>query len=213
MTTEPTVRVRAQQRRSQATFEAILAAAGSRFDEVGVEATTMDAISRHAGVSIGTVYRFFENRDAIVATLQARWRERIQEAALPVFGEVSLQRGAAAVITDFLAGFRRALDELPGARGLLGAVTTEATPQEAVLWTAALDRFIQRYAPGLRPARRRQAAQTYQTITTALMITAAGAGQHITSQLEETRSVLLGYTTQLATEARNDLRKRKAGSR
>jgi len=208
MTTEPLVRVVAQQRRSQATFDAILAAAGSLFDQVGIEATTMDAIARHAGVSIGTVYRFFENRDAIVATLAARWRERIQEAALPVYSEESLQRDAAAVITDFLAAFRRLLDELPGTRGLLAAVATEASPQEAVLWTSSLDRFVQRYAPGLRPARRRQAAHTYQTVTIALMIGAAGAGQDLAAQLDETRSVLLGYTNQLATEART-----KHGSR
>jgi AcrR family transcriptional regulator len=115
MTIEPPVRVRAQQQRSQATFDSILAAAGALFDEVGVEATTMDAIGRRAGVSIGAVYRFFENRDAIVATVAARWRERIQEVALPVYSDESLQRDASAVIEDFLVGFRKALGQLPGA--------------------------------------------------------------------------------------------------
>ena len=203
MTIEPPVRVRAQQQRSQATFDSILAAAGALFDEVGVEATTMDAIGRRAGVSIGAVYRFFENRDAIVATVAARWRERIQEVALPVYSDESLQRDASAVIEDFLVGFRKALGQLPGARGLLGGVLTEASLQESILWTAALDRFVQRYAPGLRPARRRQAAHAYQTITVALMIRAAGAGRNITPQLDEARSVLLGYTNQLAAEARH----------
>lgn len=79
----------------------------------------MDAIGRRAGVSIGAVYRFFENRDA----------------------------------------------------------------------------------PGLRPARRREAAHAYRTITTALMIGAADAGRHIAPLLNETRSVLLGDTNQLTAEA------------
>ena len=201
MSGTPTVRSRAQQRRSQATFETILVAAGVLFDESGIEATTMEAISRRAEVSIGAVYRFFENREAIVRTLAARWRERIQEVALPQFSDDSLKRDAAAVITDFLEGFRQTLDQLPGARGLLSAVATQPTTDETVLWTAHLERFIQRYAPGLRPARRRQAAYTYQAITTALMTGAAGAGQRITPQLNETRSVLLGYTNQLAIEA------------
>jgi AcrR family transcriptional regulator len=213
MTTEPPVRVRAQQQRSQATFDAILAAAGSLFDEVGIEATTMDAIGRRAGVSIGAVYRFFENRDAIVATVAARWREHIQEVALPVFSDESLQRDAGAVITDFLTGFRSALEQLPGARGLLGAVASEASVQETILWTAALDRFVQRYAPGLRPARRRQAAHAYQRITVALMIGAAGAGRHIAPQLNETRSVLLGYTNQLAVEAKHARARTRPSSR
>jgi AcrR family transcriptional regulator len=208
MTAEPRVRVRAQQRRSQATFEAILAAAGSLFDEVGIEATTTDAISRRAEVSIGTVYRFFENRDAIVATLTGRWRESLQEMALPVFDELSLQRDAGAVIADVLAGFRRALDQLPGARGLLADVSSEASPRETELWTASLERFVQHFAPGLSPARRRHAALTYQTITYALMIGAAGAGRQMTAQLREAQSVLLGYTNQLAAEAGQHARKR-----
>ncbi len=213
MTTEPPVRVRAQQVRSQATFEAILASAGALFDAVGIEATTMDAIARHAGVSIGTVYRFFENREAIVATLAARWRETIQEAARPVFSEESLDRDAGAVITDFLAGFRQSLDQLPGARGVLAAVAPEASIQESVLWTTSLDRFLQRYAPGLRPARRREAAHAYQMVTTALMIGAAAAGQQLPAQLNEIRSVLLGYTNQLATEAATAPRNAKPRSR
>ena len=125
MTTEPLVRVIAQQRRSQATFDAILDAAGSLFDEVGIEATTMDAIPRAVvEVSIGTVYRFFENRDAIVAhSPPTRWRERIQEAALPgVQRREPATETQHAVITDFLAAFRQLLDQLPGTRGLLVAV-------------------------------------------------------------------------------------------
>src|ERR1700689_5752572 len=189
MSGTPTVRSRAQQPRSQATFETILVAAGVLFDESGIEATTMEAISRRAEVSIGAVYRFFENREAIVRTLAARWRERIQEVALPQFSDDSLKRDAATVITDFLEGFRQTLDQLPGAKGLLSAVATQPTTEETVLWAAHLERFIQRYAPGLRPARRRRAAYTYQAITAALMTGAAGPGQRIKAQLNETRSV------------------------
>lgn len=201
MSTEPTVRTTARQQRSQATFEAILASAGALFDEHGVEATTMDAIARRAGVSIGAVYRFFENQHAIVATVANRCSERIQEAALPQFSDESLERDADAVITDFLAAFLRVLDEVPGSRGLLSAVFTHPTVQETLLWTAHVERFIERYAPGLRPARRRQAAQAYQVITTTLMARAVDPGQRTSAQLEETRSVLLGYTNQLALEA------------
>ena len=198
---EPPVRATARQQRSQATFDGILASAGALFDEVGVEATTMDAIARRAGVSIGAVYRFFENRDAVVATLALRCSERIQEAALPQFSDESLQRDADAVISDFLAAFRRVLDELPGARGLLSSVFTHPTVQETMLWTSHVERFVERYAPGLRPARRRQAALTYQVVTTSLMAGAVDPGQRMSAQLHETRAVLLGYTNQLALEA------------
>jgi len=198
---EPTVRTTARQQRSQATFDTILASAGALFDEIGVEATTMDAIARRAGVSIGAVYRFFENQDAVVATLALRISERIQEAALPQFSDASLQRDADAVITDFLDAFRGVLDGVPGARGLLSAVFMHPTVQETMLWTTHVERFIERYAPGLRPARQRQAAHTYQVVTTSLMAGAVVPGQRKSAQLHETRSVLLGYTNQLALEA------------
>jgi AcrR family transcriptional regulator len=201
VSTEPTVRTTARQQRSQVTFDAILASAGALFDEHGVEATTMDAIARRAGVSIGAVYRFFENQDAVVATVALRCSERIQEAALPQFSEASLQREADAVITDFLGAFLRVLDDVPGSRGLLSAVFTQPTVQETLLWTAHVERFIERYAPGLRPARRRQAAHTYQVIATTLMARAVDPGQRTSAQLKETRTVLLGYTNQLALEA------------
>lgn len=197
----PTLRSTAQQRRSQATFEAILTAAGALFDEVGIEATTMEAIARGAGVSIGAVYRFFDNRHSIVATLALRWRDRIQEAALPQFNEESLRRGAEDVIGDFLNGFRDALDDVPGARGLLSSVVTHPTQRDTALWTAHLERFIERYAPGLAPARRSQAAYMYQVITTAVMVATATEGRSTTPMLQEIRSVLLGYTNQLTLEA------------
>lgn len=201
MAIEPTVRTAAQQRRSQATFEAILLAAGQLFDEVGIEAATMDAIARRAGVSIGAVYRFFENRDAVVATLARRCRERIQEAALPQFSDASLERDAAAVIADFLTAFREVLEQLPGTSGLLTSVFSQPTVQESMLWTAHVERFIDRYAPGLPPARRRHAALAYQVITTSLTTGAAGPGRRRAPQLDEASSVLLGYTNQLAIEA------------
>src|SRR5262245_1026958 len=74
------VRLRARQARSVATFERILEAAGALFDEMGVDATTMEAIADRAGVSIGSVYRFLENKNALKMTLSARWTERIRQA-------------------------------------------------------------------------------------------------------------------------------------
>jgi hypothetical protein len=96
---------------------------------------------------------------------------------------------------------RAVLDDLPGARGLLSAVFMNPTVQDNMLWTAHVERFIDRYAPGLQPARRRQAARTYQVVTTSLMARAVDPGQRVSAQLDETRSVLLGYTRQLALEA------------
>ena len=199
-TSEGTTRTTARQQRSQATFEAILAAAGELFDELGVELTTMDAVARRAGVSIGAVYRFFENRDAVVATLTARFQEVLQEASLPLFEDESLAREPEKVIDDFLRGFRRAVDAVPGARGLLTAAFSQTTRPETVFWSERVDRFIQRYAPGLPQKRRREAVSTFQLVTAALMAGVGGPGRGIAPRLAEARAVLVGYTHQLALE-------------
>src|SRR5262245_46894417 len=147
------VRVRARQARSVATFERILEAAGTLFDEVGVEATTMDAIADRAGVSIGSVYRFFANKNALKATLVARWVERIRRAVEPALltesappdgttqTEADLAAGIDESVDQFVRVLRQVLDELPGAKGLLAATLREP-PGETDEWIAYLERYI-----------------------------------------------------------------------
>jgi AcrR family transcriptional regulator len=199
--TATAVRRPARQQRSQATLERILDAAGRSFDEVGVEGSTMDAIAARAGTSIGSVYRFFTDKDALVATLMERWREQAAGAFVDLYSDEHLASEADDVLADFIARFSRLVANTPGARGLLAAAITApgALPDQS--WTPYVERFIARYAPGLRPARRRAAAQTYQTITFALMVDAARAGTAMRRRLVEARSVLAGYIHQLASEA------------
>jgi AcrR family transcriptional regulator len=197
----PAVRSPARQRRSRATLERILVAAGRTFDEAGVDASTMDAIATRAGLSIGSVYRFFEDKDALVATLMDRWRERAADVFVDLYSDESLTSDADEVLADFIASFARLVADTPGARGLLAAAITAPGALPDASWTPYVERFIARYAGDLPPARRRVAAQTYQTITFALMVDAARAGPAMKKRLVEARSVLVGYIRQLASEA------------
>lgn len=52
----------------------ILEAASSCFIERGFHQTTMREISAKAGVSIGALYRYFENKDAIIYTIAEQGR-------------------------------------------------------------------------------------------------------------------------------------------
>lgn len=61
-----------RQGRSRATVDAILDAAAEGIASRGYDALTTNAISERAGVSIGTLYEYFPNRDAIVASLASR---------------------------------------------------------------------------------------------------------------------------------------------
>jgi AcrR family transcriptional regulator len=195
------VRAHAQQERSRATLERILTAAGENFDEIGIEATTMDAVAQRAGVSIGSVYRFFQDKQSVTITLADRWQARCSEMFAQLYTPESYQRDADAVIDDFIIGLGELLADFAGARALLAAELVAPERSETDVWTREVGGFIDRYAPGLPRARRRFAAHTYLTITWALMVTAVNAGPAVNGHLHEARSVLTGYIHELTREA------------
>jgi AcrR family transcriptional regulator len=67
------------QRRGQARVDAILDAAESVIGEVGVEAATVQAIAERSGASVGSLYHFFPNKDAIVEGLAERYNVWVRE--------------------------------------------------------------------------------------------------------------------------------------
>jgi AcrR family transcriptional regulator len=67
VTAEP--RKRPRQLRSTETVERILAAAARIFDERGYHATTTNHVAAEAGVSIGSLYQYFPNKDALLVAL------------------------------------------------------------------------------------------------------------------------------------------------
>lgn len=60
------------QQRSEATVEAILQAAAQVFERHGYAAGTTNRIAERAGVSIGTLYQYFPNKDAVLVALVHR---------------------------------------------------------------------------------------------------------------------------------------------
>jgi AcrR family transcriptional regulator len=61
-----------RQRRSAATVDRILVAAARIFDERGYRATTTNHVAQAAGVSIGSLYQYFPNKDALLVALAER---------------------------------------------------------------------------------------------------------------------------------------------
>lgn len=61
-----------QQRRSRATYDAILDATTQLLTERGYAATTTNHIAKRAGVSIGSLYQYFPNKEAIAVDLMQR---------------------------------------------------------------------------------------------------------------------------------------------
>ncbi len=61
-----------KQERSEATVEAVLQAAAQVFEHHGYAAGTTNRIADRAGVSIGSLYQYFPNKDAILVALVHR---------------------------------------------------------------------------------------------------------------------------------------------
>ncbi|MEH1846987.1 MAG: helix-turn-helix domain-containing protein, partial [Nostoc sp.] len=78
-----------QRPRGERRVAELLAATAEVLAKVGYEATTMSAISERAKTSMGTVYQYYPNKEAIVRALydqygeelDARWTQLMQEAA------------------------------------------------------------------------------------------------------------------------------------
>ncbi len=70
------------QARSTARLAALLDAAARVIDEIGYERLTTAMVAEGAGASIGTVYRYFPDRIAVLQSLAARNVERVGERAI-----------------------------------------------------------------------------------------------------------------------------------
>jgi AcrR family transcriptional regulator len=67
------------QSRSQKRLDAILDAADALFLEMGYANTTTNHVAARAGTSIGSLYRFFPNKESILVALASRYVSRIGE--------------------------------------------------------------------------------------------------------------------------------------
>jgi AcrR family transcriptional regulator len=77
----PSPRKRPRQARAQVTWDAIVEAAAQLLRAQGLARLTTNAVAERAGVSIGSLYQYFPNRDALMVALIER-QQAEQAAAL-----------------------------------------------------------------------------------------------------------------------------------
>ena len=70
------------QARSQETVSVILEASARILESHGLHAFNTNAIAARAGVSIGSLYQYFPNKDAILLALIGRFEEALHDAVL-----------------------------------------------------------------------------------------------------------------------------------
>jgi AcrR family transcriptional regulator len=106
MTAQLSPRKAPRQSRSQATVTAILDATAHILIERGFAAASTNAVAERAGVSVGSLYQYFPNKDALVSALRARHGEQMMAVILR-----ALTKAMDATLIDALTGLIEATVE------------------------------------------------------------------------------------------------------
>ena len=138
------------QARSTARLAALLDAAAAVIDEIGYERLTTAMVAERAGASIGTVYRYFPDRIAVLQALGARNLERALSRVTDEAANVKHD--------DWLSALHGSMDVLieafrnePGFRSLrVGDVidlrpAPNEVPFKSIVASALLDSLVSRF--------------------------------------------------------------------
>jgi AcrR family transcriptional regulator len=116
-----------QQGRSRETVERILAAAEHEIGRLGLAAAGTRGIAARAGLSVGALYRFFPDKEAIADALAHRYLEDLMPAYAGTVADVGPGTDLVGVVTTLVRqaadlqlahpGYYRLTEELPPERG------------------------------------------------------------------------------------------------
>jgi AcrR family transcriptional regulator len=198
-----TARKPPQQRRSRDTVTAVLDATIRIFEQEGPDRATTSRIAEVAGVSVGTLYQYFGNRDSILDALQDREFDRataLMERLLvgkPPGTEPELAR---AVVDQLLALYAAA----PSLHRVLAVEGLRVTPTERV---QAFDRrivdVIRGFLSSLGDGGRRRNTEAaafviYQSVRASMLayLLERPSGMNEQSLVEELSDLILRYLTE-----------------
>lgn len=159
-----TARPRRRQARGERRIAQILEAAGRVFCTSGYTAASTNSIAREAGVSPGTLYQFFPNKEAIAVelgdTLLNRWRATYGQAFTPAHMDLPLTELLDAVL-DPLITFNcenPAFPVLMHGSEIPGQVTEKHDALHSTLLTR-VEEMLGDYLPGTPQAERTRTAE------------------------------------------------------
>jgi AcrR family transcriptional regulator len=120
-----------QQSRSRVTVTAILDATIRIFERENYEAATTTHIAEVAGISIGTLYQYFADRDAILDALQDRELERATEMLEHALSSTDARSGPE-IARRVVAGLMQLYRAAPALHRVLVIEGLRVTPTERV---------------------------------------------------------------------------------
>jgi AcrR family transcriptional regulator len=188
-----------RQERGRRRIAHILDVAAEVFAELGYEAATTNAIAARAGMSPGSLYQYFPNKEAIAEALAERYVDEMRATH-----EVALDPGNASLpledmvdrIVDPLVAFNVAN---PAAKALLTGADLSArlaasTQQLHEVVMQQIDSLIAARAPGLKPRERERSARiSVQIFKAILPLVISSGGAERAAVVRELKTALRAY--------------------
>ncbi|MGW4248523.1 TetR/AcrR family transcriptional regulator [Nocardia sp. NPDC004722] len=128
-----------RQQRSEFTFDAILDAAARLFHQHGYAATTTNKVAELAGVSIGTLYHYIPNKDALLYALAER---HLRDGAAELLAEATQLRSEQPSLEETVRRLITAVARLHTAQPHMHRLLYEQAPR-TVTSTGKLKQFEQ----------------------------------------------------------------------
>jgi len=180
------------QARSQHLVGAILQAAIRVLERDGAAAFTTVRVAAMAGVSVGSLYQYFPNKEAILFRLQTDEWEATSRLLVGIFTDQRLQP-AERLRAAMVAFFQTERDEAPLRRALGAAVPlyeAHVGQDHFEQGRKLLAGLIAEVAPGLPSKRRAFATELYVSLLTAM-------GEHV-SETTQSRAAVARFATAIA---------------
>lgn len=153
-----------KQARSQQRVDHVLDTAAALFAEAGYESATTNAIAARAGISIGSLYQFFPNKEAILEALVERY---VTDLRTVLDNALSSEANAGRTFSDMIEGMIQQMAAFEASHQAFGVIfvspegsikDSAATTQMHEEIVARVEAFIAERFPMLEAERARIAA-------------------------------------------------------
>jgi AcrR family transcriptional regulator len=191
------VKAAPQQRRSKETLHRILAAANEEFAAAGLHGVTTTAIAARAGVSVGSLYRFFADKEELAAAIVDAYLADALEVYGPILGTIRSADDIVPGLRKLIWGAAALQDGHPG----YYRITQDAPPQQEAGPAAAVrNRLVDVFSEVLEQlqigdstaVRRRVVALVTETVRHTLAGTDPAASDR-DEVIRELESMAVGY--------------------
>jgi AcrR family transcriptional regulator len=193
-----------QQVRSQERVKQILDVAEQLFLEVGYTTATTRAIAARAEVSVGSLYQFFPDKEAILKALASRYLAMQYQRFLDLHGPEALALPLSSYVDRMIDVFDQFYTDYPGSRAifkqLLDTITWSAIEQIDDVEYQVVDeltRFFHDRQPSLSPQQcERIALVITKTVTELLWFSLSRDQEFRQALVVETKLLILSYLQQ-----------------